>query len=81
VELFFEHLLERDILARKDRTDFETSFTRELMELFERAEHVGPPPLSSIFSDVFASPPWHLQEQFESLRSLSLASSQPAAKP
>jgi pyruvate dehydrogenase E1 component alpha subunit/2-oxoisovalerate dehydrogenase E1 component alpha subunit len=81
IELLFEHLLEENLLTRDERTAFESSFEASLMALFERAEHIGPPSLQSMFDDVFASPPWHLQEQLQSLCSLSLPSSQPAAKP
>jgi pyruvate dehydrogenase E1 component alpha subunit/2-oxoisovalerate dehydrogenase E1 component alpha subunit len=35
----------------------------ELEQAVNEAERAAPPPLASLFEDVFARPPWHLQEQ------------------
>lgn len=37
--------------------------TQELDRAVLEAESAGPPPVASLFEDVFARPPWHLREQ------------------
>jgi pyruvate dehydrogenase E1 component alpha subunit/2-oxoisovalerate dehydrogenase E1 component alpha subunit len=80
IELFWQHLVEQNLLTRDERTAFESNYEASLMAVFESAERVGPPSVQSMFDDVFASPPWHLQEQLQSLSSLSSPPSPPAAK-
>jgi pyruvate dehydrogenase E1 component alpha subunit/2-oxoisovalerate dehydrogenase E1 component alpha subunit len=41
--------------------------TREIERAVELAESAGPPPVSSLFDDVYAKKPRHLQEQAEEL--------------
>jgi pyruvate dehydrogenase E1 component alpha subunit len=48
--------LERDV-ALKDE------LARELERAVELAERAAPPPAASLFDDVYAKRPWHLQEQ------------------
>jgi pyruvate dehydrogenase E1 component alpha subunit len=43
---------------------------RELEQAIEEAERAPPPPVASLFEDVFARPPWHLQEQAAELARL-----------
>jgi len=37
-------------------------------EAIAAEEKVGPPPLETLITDVYAEPPWHLREQLEALR-------------
>ena len=39
----------------------------ELRACIEEAERAGPPPLESMFEDVYAEEPWHLREQKDAL--------------
>lgn len=47
--------------AREDALDQESN--ARITGAIEKAESCGPPPPESLFEDVYARPPWHLQEQ------------------
>jgi pyruvate dehydrogenase E1 component alpha subunit/2-oxoisovalerate dehydrogenase E1 component alpha subunit len=54
--------------AEEERLEQETS--REIREAIDEVEASGPPPLSSLFDDVYAERPWHLAEQCQELERL-----------
>jgi pyruvate dehydrogenase E1 component alpha subunit/2-oxoisovalerate dehydrogenase E1 component alpha subunit len=54
--------------AEEERLEQETS--REIREAIDQVEASGPPPLSSLFDDVYAERPWHLVEQCQELERL-----------
>jgi pyruvate dehydrogenase E1 component alpha subunit/2-oxoisovalerate dehydrogenase E1 component alpha subunit len=54
--------------AEAERIDQEAA--RDIREAIEQVESSGPPPLSSLFDDVYAERPWHLAEQCEELERL-----------
>lgn len=37
----------------------------QIIESLERASKVAKPPLSALFTDVYADMPWHLKEQLQ----------------
>jgi TPP-dependent pyruvate/acetoin dehydrogenase alpha subunit len=39
-----------------------------ITEALEETEKLPPPPLESMFEDVYAQMPWHLREQLEEAR-------------
>jgi len=49
--------------SESQETQFEEAFRDEIHELVEKAEVLGPPPVSTIFDDVFDRVPWHLERQ------------------
>lgn len=54
--------------AEEERIEQETA--REIKDAIEQVEASGPPPLSSLFEDVYAEQPWHLAEQCQELERL-----------
>jgi pyruvate dehydrogenase E1 component alpha subunit len=54
--------------AEEERMEQETA--REIRDAIEQVEASGPPSLSSLFDDVYAERPWHLNEQCEELERL-----------
>lgn len=48
----------------------EEEIKAEIQENLTRAEAVGPPPIETVFEDVFDIMPWHLKEQLDSLEAL-----------
>lgn len=51
--------------AEQERLEQES--VEELKACIDEAERTGPPPLESMFEDVYADEPWHLREQKEQL--------------
>jgi 2-oxoisovalerate dehydrogenase E1 component alpha subunit len=45
----------------------EEEIQNEVREAIRAAEAAPPPPIASLFEDVFAEPPWHLREQLDEL--------------
>lgn len=39
--------------------------TLQIIEALEKASKVAKPPVSALFTDVYAEMPWHLQEQLQ----------------
>ena len=52
--------------AREERLAQEIS--DEVLSTLKAVENIGPPPRESLFEDVYATVPWHLQEQREELQ-------------
>ena len=61
------YLGERDILGDREHELLEEELKQEIQDGLKRAESVGPPPVESMFEDVFDEVPWHLKEQAEEL--------------
>ncbi|HZO16132.1 MAG TPA: thiamine pyrophosphate-dependent enzyme, partial [Polyangiaceae bacterium] len=61
------YLRERVGWSDGDQSELEESVAAELKQLVETAEKTPPPPLESLFDDVFEELPWHLREQREEL--------------
>jgi pyruvate dehydrogenase E1 component alpha subunit len=60
-------LRSQGLLTESDEERFEQETGREIREAIEQVEASGPPPLSSLFEDVYAERPWHLAEQCQEL--------------
>ncbi|OGL43200.1 MAG: pyruvate dehydrogenase (acetyl-transferring) E1 component subunit alpha [Candidatus Schekmanbacteria bacterium RBG_13_48_7] len=65
----FRHYLQTKRLwdNNKDKT-LHDEITQQINDAVKRMEKVLPPPLSSIFEDVYAEMPWHLKEQMHELK-------------
>jgi len=57
----------------------EKQLDAEVKAVVAEAEKVSLPPIETMFEDVYAKPPWHLQEQLEDLRE-SIAAGHPGEK-
>ncbi len=57
----------RGLWNDKKQTELEEKVANELQECVKLAEKTPPPPLESMFEEVYAEMPWHLREQREQL--------------
>lgn len=60
-------LEKKGLWSAEKQTALEEQTSNELAECVKAAEKAPPPPLESMFDDVFAELPWHLKEQREQL--------------
>ncbi len=68
VERFRKYLSAQGLLPEGYDESLETSFGAELSAAIEQVEAAAPPHPESIFEDVYATRPWHLEEQLAELR-------------
>lgn len=64
------YLRSQGILTDSENERIETEALREIREAIDEVEASGPPPLSSLFDDVYAERPWHLVDQSAELEKL-----------
>ncbi|MEZ4375091.1 MAG: pyruvate dehydrogenase (acetyl-transferring) E1 component subunit alpha [Polyangiaceae bacterium] len=76
VERLRRYLVGRGLVDDAFDQRLETEFGAELSAAIEQVEAAGPPEPESIFDDVYASRPWHLEEQLEELRAAGPAPKQ-----
>jgi TPP-dependent pyruvate/acetoin dehydrogenase alpha subunit len=65
VGLLRDYLEHRGIWDAAREEDLHARVRQRLDEAVEAARATGPPPPDSLFTDVYAAPPWMLQEQRE----------------
>lgn len=61
------YLTHRGLLDEGADTDLRDSLNEEILAAIRRVENAAPPERDSIFEDVFATRPWHLDEQHDEL--------------
>ncbi len=64
---FRKHLELSDLWSEQHETDLVERLRAQINEAVTVAEAAGPPPLDSLFTDVYAKVPPHLREQYEAL--------------
>jgi TPP-dependent pyruvate/acetoin dehydrogenase alpha subunit len=62
---FRQYLARRGLWGEGEDTRETERIDAALRAAIEAAEKKGPPTLESLFDDVYAERPWHLQEQYE----------------
>ncbi len=67
VQRFAKYITKRGLLTDAIDAQYREELNEEIMAALKHAETVGPPPLSTIFEDVFAQQPTHLREQYEEI--------------
>jgi 2-oxoisovalerate dehydrogenase E1 component alpha subunit len=67
IERLKRHLVDRDLWSDAEDQQLELAVESELREAIAAAEATPPPPVASIFDDVYSAPPWHLTTQREEL--------------
>lgn len=67
------HLETRGLWNDAAQSELESATDAEIAACVAAGEKAPPPPLESMFEDVFASPPWHLKEQLAALQKLPRA--------
>jgi 2-oxoisovalerate dehydrogenase E1 component alpha subunit len=75
IERWRRYLVERGLWSEALHQRYTQEITAELLAALEHAEHVGAPPVASMFDDVFAELPPHLREQRAELLSAPRAKS------
>jgi 2-oxoisovalerate dehydrogenase E1 component alpha subunit len=73
IERWRRYLASRGLWSESLHEQYTKEITAEIMDALAHVEKVGPPPVESMFDDVFADLPAHLQEQKEMLLSLPRA--------
>ena len=63
IERVRHYLLTHQLWSEKDDDDVATDIDRRFRQAVAIAERTPPPPLESMFSDVYENPPWHLVEE------------------
>lgn len=66
LDRFEKFLLGRKVLSPKVRKEIRKEASRRIEAAIKEVEPLPPPPIESLFEDVFSEPPWHLQEQARS---------------
>lgn len=62
---FKAYLTAQGYWSEEEDARLEEELKEEMLETIQKAEAIGPPPLESLFEDVFDELPWPLQEQRE----------------
>ncbi len=70
IERLGKYLRERNIFTEEELKEIHEEFDEKLKKLIKRAAEKDKVGIETIFSDVYAQMPWHLQEQLRSLREL-----------
>jgi TPP-dependent pyruvate/acetoin dehydrogenase alpha subunit len=63
IERWRRHLVKRGLWSQELHDQYTKEINDEIMAALKHSEEVGPPPLESMFEDVFAEMPSHLVEQ------------------
>lgn len=69
IERLRHYLMNHDLWSDEREQALAQETERRFRDAVAQAERTPPPPLESIFDDVYARPPWHLVEQREELLS------------
>ena len=64
---FAKYITKRGLLTDAIDAKYREELNEEIMAALKHAESLGPPPLSSIFEDVYAQQPANLREQYEEI--------------
>ncbi|MBZ0118764.1 MAG: 3-methyl-2-oxobutanoate dehydrogenase [Sandaracinaceae bacterium] len=72
---FESYLRKAEVLDDDGAARIEAELEGEIAEAIAKVEDLGPPPRESLFDDVFATAPWHLEEQRERSKALPHAPS------
>jgi pyruvate dehydrogenase E1 component alpha subunit len=64
------YLRQRDIWSEQHERQIIEKHNEAIASALARAEHLGIPPVDSLFDDVYEQQPWHLREQRDYLMSL-----------
>ncbi|MHA2297174.1 MAG: pyruvate dehydrogenase (acetyl-transferring) E1 component subunit alpha [Candidatus Hodarchaeales archaeon] len=70
INRFKLYLIKKNLLTENEVEQIKKKHDETLNELIKEADQKNKPALDTMFTDVFAEMPWHLQEQFNELRRL-----------
>lgn len=66
LERYKKFLITKELWSEDREASERETITKEINETLERAEAHPAPAATTLFEDVYATPPWHLQEQADS---------------
>jgi 2-oxoisovalerate dehydrogenase E1 component alpha subunit len=69
VNRFRNYLKTRGLWSEAFEAEISEKYNESITRALEEAERLGPPPLETMFDDVYEQVPWHVAEQREYLRS------------
>lgn len=67
IERLRRHLLHLGALSEAEDREQDSAIEQEIEAAIAEAERHGPPDRRTLFEDVYATPPWHLEEQWREL--------------
>lgn len=71
LERYRRYLLAKGLISAEMEATWRDEIVREIVDALQYAESVAPkPPLRTMFEDVYAEVPWHLEEQHRELEQL-----------
>lgn len=65
IKRFRTYLFDKEVISKNKDDKLREKINEKLKQLTKKAEEVPKPPLKTLFTDVYAEMPWHLEEQFE----------------
>lgn len=68
IDRFRKYLATKGLLDLEEDAELEARIDRDLKALIKEVEKVPPPPIESMFEDVYKDMPWHLKEQLAELK-------------
>jgi pyruvate dehydrogenase E1 component alpha subunit/2-oxoisovalerate dehydrogenase E1 component alpha subunit len=68
-----KHLVHLGLVTDETDKALDAELVREVADAVNAVEHLPPPPRDTLFDDVYAERPWHLQEQAEALQKVGPA--------
>jgi 2-oxoisovalerate dehydrogenase E1 component alpha subunit len=63
LERWRRYLVKRGLWTQQIHDQYAREITEEFTEALKVAESLGPPPLESMFEEIFSDNPWHIAEQ------------------
>lgn len=63
IQIFLQHLQQGGYWSAKEQEELESELNQEILDAVAAAEKMEPPPVESLFEDVYQTIPQHLQEQ------------------
>ncbi|MFW9778267.1 MAG: thiamine pyrophosphate-dependent dehydrogenase E1 component subunit alpha [Candidatus Heimdallarchaeota archaeon] len=70
ISRFYKYLFDKGLVKRDAEKGIREKYDTILNDLIKEAESKEIPDIGSLFTDVYADQPWHLQEQYEELASI-----------
>jgi pyruvate dehydrogenase E1 component alpha subunit len=61
------YLLKKGLLSEQENRKIQEEVENEIVNAIKEAEKSPPPPIDSLFTDVFSQMPWHLKEEMDEL--------------
>lgn len=65
-----KYLIGRELWTDAEDEKLEETIKEQIQSTLKKVEKIGPPPVETMFEDVYDTPPWHLREQQEELEEI-----------